>query len=369
MRESAQYSIQPILDVLQLKMPMSLSIIDALQLANSHHPPFPPDTPALVTQIESATVASKVKICLMTVYAQEHQVRLVHDVGSSEHLVESMPLSRIEHSKHLDIRTSLYIPPLAEHTSFEAFQELVAHLRAPEGCPWDREQTHRSLRPNLLEEAYETLNAIDANDPDALREECGDLLLQVVLHAQIASEQGDFTMADVISGIHTKLVDRHPHVFGDEKIVDSEGVKQNWERLKAHEREAKGEQEKGLLDGIPADLPSLAQSDAYQKRAARVGFDWPGLGGVLDKIIEEVEEVRQAPEKDAQAEEIGDLLFSLANFARWKNIDPESALRATNQKFRQRFAYIEKNAKRQRKELSDLTLEQMDTLWEQAKDL
>jgi tetrapyrrole methylase family protein/MazG family protein len=338
-----------------------------LQLASAHHPSFPPDIPALVTQINSKTVAKEIKTCLMAVYPEEHKVRLLHAAGTSEALVEALPLHKIDHSKHIDTRTTLFIPPLDGYTSFEAFQELVAHLRAPEGCPWDREQTHQSLRPNLLEEAYETLSAIDANDSDAMQEEFGDLLLQVVLHAQIAYEYDEFKLTDVINGIHSKLVDRHPHVFGDVEILDAEGVKQNWERLKAHERQAKGEQEKGLLDGIPAALPALAQADAYQKRAARVGFDWPELDGVLDKIIEEVEELRTASDEETQAEEIGDLFFALVNLARWKNTDPESALRATNQKFQRRFAYIESNARDQGRELTDMNLAEMDALWEQAK--
>lgn len=369
MKESVGYSIQLILEALDLKFPMSISIIDSLQLANAHHPPFPPDTSALITQLNTEAVAAQVKTCLLAVYTEEHKVQLVHIDGSPEPLVESLPLHQIDHSQHIGEQTGLFIPPVAEYTSFEAFQELVAHLRAPEGCPWDREQTHQTLRPNLLEETYETLSAIDANDVEALQEEVGDLLLQIVLHTQIASEHSEFKMTDVINGIHSKLVDRHPHVFGDEEIADAEGVKKNWERLKAHERRAKGEPDKGLLDGIPADLPALAQADAYQKRAVRVGFDWPELDGVLDKIIEEIEEVRHAPDENNQAEEIGDLLFAIANLARWKNIDPESALRASNQKFRQRFAYIERKAKKKGKELSDMTLEEMDALWEQAKGL
>ena len=368
MKEFKGFTIQPVLDALELDMPISLTILDAVQLAKSHHPPFPPDMPVLVTQINSKAVAEEVKTCLLAVYPDEHEVQLVHAAGTPEVLVEALPLHKIDRSTHIDTTTNLFIIPLVENTSFEAFQELVAHLRAPEGCPWDREQTHQSLRPNLLEETYETLSALDAIDPAAMQEEFGDLLLQVVLHAQIASERGEFKMTDIINGIHTKLVDRHPHVFGDEEIADSEGVKRNWERLKAHERLEKGEQKKGVLDGIPAALPALAQANAYQKRAARVGFDWLDIGGMLDKIIEEVEEVRQAPDGDSQAGEIGDLFFALANLARWKNIDPESALRATNRKFRQRFAYIEENAKEQDRELTSMTLGEMDALWEQAKD-
>ena len=355
------------LNALELARPVHLTILDAALLVQSHHPHFPPDVPTLITSVVSSAMAAEVKQRLMTVYPGDHQVRLVHASDSANVSIQEIGMSDMDGGDQFSVQTSLYVPPLAENTSFEGFQELVAHLRAPEGCPWDREQTHQTLRPNLLEETYETLSAIDTDDAAAMQEEFGDLLLQVVLHAQIASEYGEFKMADVIKGIHTKLVDRHPHVFGDVKIADAEGVKQNWERLKAHERQAKGERDVGVLDGIPVDLPALAQADAYQKRAARVGFDWPEIEGVLDKISEEVEELRQARDRDSQVEEIGDLFFALANLARWKKIDPESALRATNKKFRQRFAYIEANAREQGRELESMTLKEMDVLWERAK--
>ncbi len=189
--------------------------------------------------------------------------------------------------------TCLYVPELAEGTGFESFQEIVAHLRAPDGCPWDREQTHNSLRTHLMEEAYETLEAIDSGEPASMREEFGDLLLQIVLNAQIASEAGQFNMSDVVKGIHHKIIHRHPHVFGDLEVKDVNGVLQNWERLKEKERGRKNE-DKGLLDGVPLSLPALTQAQEYQDRAARVGFDWPEIQGVLDKIREEIEEVKKA---------------------------------------------------------------------------
>ncbi|MDH3944128.1 MAG: nucleoside triphosphate pyrophosphohydrolase [Anaerolineae bacterium] len=360
--------IDAVFEALEVDVLPSAHIVDAFELVSAHHTPFPPDAPALIAQVYSTMMAAQIKITLMAVYPDEHQVKLVHNAGADNQTVESLPLHEIDKSDAIGPFTSLYVPTLGENTSFEAFQELIAHLRAPEGCPWDREQTHQSLRPNLLEEAYETLSAIDADDPVAMQEEFGDLLLQVVLQTQIASEYGEFKMSDVIHGIHTKLVDRHPHVFGEERIEDAEGVKQNWERIKAGERHAKGESKNGLLEGIPDSLPALAQADAYQKRAARVGFDWPDITGVLDKIEEEIAEIRRAGDNLSEAEEIGDLLFALANLARWKNIDPESALRATNNKFRRRFAYIETQAEKQGRELSDMTLEEMDAIWDEAKD-
>jgi tetrapyrrole methylase family protein/MazG family protein len=244
---------------------------------------------------------------------------------------------------------------------------VIAHLRAPDGCPWDREQTHQTLRPNLLEEAYELLSAIDSDDPQAMAEEFGDLLLQIVLHAQIASEYGEFTMADILRGIHTKIVRRHPHVFENLHVEGMDEVLLNWERLKAAERVENGEVEKGLLDGVATSLPALIQSQEYQDRAARVGFDWPDISGVLDKITEEVTELRAAADSKAQAGELGDLLFALVNLARWYKIDAESALREANDRFRRRFRHIEDTAKAQGRELSEMTLKEMDALWDDAK--
>jgi tetrapyrrole methylase family protein/MazG family protein len=303
----------------------------------------------------------------MALYPDKHPVRLVHQAGSPQARVESIPLYAIDRSPLVGLQTCLYLPPLAENASFEAFQEIIAHLRAPEGCPWDREQTHQTLRPHLLEEAYEVLSALDADDPSALREELGDLLLQVVLHAQIASEYGEFNMPEVLQGIHAKLVHRHPHVFAGLNISDPQGVIENWERIKATEREASGKQAESILSGVSLALPALSQAQSYQDRAARVGFDWPNVQGVLEKIVEEVEEVRGATGTDEKALEVGDLLFAVVNLARWVGLDAESALREANARFRSRFAAIEKAAREQGKSLADLSLEEMDALWDAAK--
>ncbi|TAK12203.1 MAG: nucleoside triphosphate pyrophosphohydrolase [Anaerolineae bacterium] len=343
------------------------SIVDALDLMTAHHPPFPPSYPALIAQVHSNFVAGEVKITLMALYPDEHPVRLVHAAGTPQQLVEDLPLHAIDQSAHTGLLTSLYLPPLAANTAFEDFQELIAHLRAPEGCPWDREQDHQTLRPNLMEEAFEALAAIDADDPAALREELGDLLLQIVLHAQIAAEYGEFNMSDILLGIHTKLVRRHPHVFGDADIKDAEKVIQNWEKLKEQERKANGEKVKGLLDGIPVAMPALAVADAYQKRAARVGFEWPEIRGVWDKLDEELAELKAAQTPEHVAEEMGDVLFVVANLARWLKVDPETALRQTNAKFSTRFAAIEAEARRQNRELSSMSLEEMDAVWNKAK--
>lgn len=359
--------LEPIFTALRIDPLPQTTIVDALELVSAHHPVFPPDMPALVAQLYSPMVAGEVKINLMAQYPDEHPVILVHAAGTAAQEVEEIPLYQIDQSKHIGLLTSLYLPPLGEYTSFEGFQELIAHLRSPEGCPWDREQTHQTLRTNLMEEAYEALSAIDADDPLAMQEEFGDLLLQVVLQTQIAAEYGEFTMADVIRAIHTKLVRRHPHVFEDADLADAESVIKNWENIKAAERKENGDTLQGLLDGIPTAMPALSVADNYQRRAARVGFDWTEMDDVLAKLEEELSELRTAKTEEERYEEFGDLLFALVNAARWWGIDAESALRETNAKFRRRFARIETEAENQGKKLSDLTLEEMDAIWEQTK--
>ena len=347
-------------DVLRIPPPEKLILLEARTLSSAHVPPYPPDMPVLFTEVNSHELALHLKNVLLTTYPAEHVVQLV-DRGKrkEERLGE---LSSFDFSQS----TCLYIPPLGDGTSFESFAEIVAHLRAPNGCPWDREQTHESLRKHLLEESYEAISAIDSGDFGDMREEFGDLLLQIVLQSQIANEEGQFNVNQVVQGIHSKIVRRHPHVFGDLKLDGVDGVLANWEKLKENERRGKKE-EKGLLDGVPPALPALSQAQEYQDRAARVGFDWPEIEGVLEKIAEEIEEVKRATDQKELAAEIGDLLFALVNLARWKKVDAESALRETNLKFRKRFAYVEQGAKRQGRELSTLSLDEMESLWQEAK--
>ncbi|MDY6873091.1 MAG: MazG family protein, partial [Chloroflexota bacterium] len=252
----------------------TVTLADAITVSMSHTPGFPPSAPALIAQIYSKAVASDVKLTLMTVYPDEHPVRLVHEVGTPDELVEDLPLYELDHSPHLGLLSSLFVPALNENASFEAFQEIVARLRAPDGCPWDREQTHISLRPYLIEEAYEALDALDRADMTDLEEELGDLLLQIVLHAQISLEDGDFNINQVIEGIGTKLIRRHPHVFSELEVADISGVIQNWEAIKAEERQDNGETgKKGLLDGVPQAMPALLQADEIVERVGRVRFD------------------------------------------------------------------------------------------------
>src|SRR5581483_6412038 len=359
--------LEPTFSALGLDPYPRLTLFDALTLSQSHVPAFAPDAPVLIAQIYSRVVASEVKSTLTSIYPDEHRVKLIHAAGTKDQLVEDLALFEIDRSEHIGLLTSLYVPSLGEGTSFESFQEIVAHLRAPDGCPWDKEQTHASLRKHLLEESYEAISAIDSDDFHAMREEFGDLLLQIMLNAQIASEEGEFTVNDVVKGIYDKIIRRHPHVFGDVRVNGVSDVLQNWEKLKETERKGKGEKEKGILDGVPVALPALSQAQEYQDRAARVGFDWPEIEGVLDKIAEEIQEVKNAETDFQLADEIGDLFFVLVNLARWKNVDAESALRGTNMKFKKRFGYVEQSAKQQGRNLSDMKLEEMDALWNEAK--
>lgn len=365
--------IEPTFTALGIDPLPQLTILDALELGSAHVPPFPPDAPALITQLQSTELAKAVKLALLQTYPHEHIVRLVHAAATTQMLVEDLPLQAIDLSPSIGQLSSLYLPPLEKGASFEAFQEIIAHLRAPDGCPWDREQDHQTLRTNLLEETYEALAALDADDPIHMREELGDLLLQISLHAQIATEYGEFNMAQVLKGIYDKIIHRHPHVFGDWQVSGVENVLQNWEKLKAEERvqahEELGGKPKGLLDGVELALPALSQAEEIQQRAARVGFDWPDATGVVDKINEECHELINAEDLSSRSGELGDLLFAVVNLARHYDIDAESALRQTNTKFRHRFAHIEESAHSQGKSVSDLSLDEMEHYWQEAKKL
>lgn len=347
-------------ETLQMAPPPKLILLDAGTLASAHVSPYPPDMPVLFTKVDSQATAVQLKTVLLTTYPAEHMVHLVQDGKQNTERLAELDVSGVSE------KTCLFVPALEPGTSFEAFAEIIAHLRAPNGCPWDREQTHETLRKHLLEESYEAISAIDSGDFADMREEFGDLLLQVVLQSQIANEEGQFNINQVIQGIHSKIVRRHPHVFGDVQLDGVDGVLANWEKLKEQERKEK-KQEKGVLDGVPAALPALSQAQEYQDRAGRVGFDWPEIEGVLDKVREEIDEIKRAETDFELASEIGDLFFALVNVARWKKIDAESALRGTNVKFKKRFAFVEQGAKKQGRNLSELTLEEMDVLWNEAK--
>ena len=354
--------IEPVLSCLGLDALAGLQLVDATELAALHHPCLNPDLPALLGQLYDQLLASDVKLALMNLYPDEHPVTLVCGAGTDHARVMTVPLYELDRQPGIDHLTSLYVPPLSCPSSLEAFQETVARLRAPGGCMWDREQTHKSLRPHLLEETYETLAALDADDADALREELGDLLLQIVLHAQIAVEEGEFSLAQIIEGIDAKIKHRHPHVFGDIVVADVAEVLHNWEEIK---REEKGK--RSLLVGVPKSLPALARAEAIQKRVARVGFDWPDLEGVVAKTAEELQELREAQGDTEREEELGDLLFSVVNLARWLKMDAESALRGSCERFIQRFSAMECLCQERGLNLSELSLDEQDELWEEVK--
>lgn len=270
--------------------------------------------------------------------------------------------------------------------NFNDLVALMSRLRSPEGCPWDREQTYATLAPMLLEEAYEAFEAVESareGRPEHLCEELGDLLFQIVFYAQVASERGEFTIEDVTEAIHSKMVRRHPHVFGEVKVRDNDELLRNWEALKAEEKRAankgKPDGDASILDGVSPKTPALMEAHALATKAARVGFDWKNIEDIFDKLHEEIDELREAirersdagAQSDAEQqrvrEELGDLLFAVTNIARHLAVEPEAALKLTNRKFRRRFRYIEERLKARGRELGKATIEEMEELWQEAK--
>ena len=252
-----------------------------------------------------------------------------------------------------------------EKTELEKLIDVIAQLRAPNGCPWDREQTHKSLKPNMLEEAYEAVDAMDSGDMNHLKEELGDVLLQVILHAQIAKEEGAFNIEDVAKGIKDKLIHRHPHVFGDTKVTSTKEVLENWDKLKQEEKKHR----KSAMDGVSKSQSALMSAQKISKKAVKVGFEWPNEQSLYDCIYSEFEEFKEAEkeqDKDHMEEEFGDILFATVNLARWNKIDAEQALLKANKKFMARFRKMEEIAE---KPLTDYSFEEYDALWRKAKKL
>lgn len=372
-------NLSGILAALQLEDPTNLVLLDALRLdqvsaAGVAIGPrlvagLPPDTNCLFFNLGSSDAPGIIGRVMAQSCPPEQPIRLVFQEPANWKVQETT-LAALGSWQDRGSPFAVFLPARESDLSFETFQQVVARLRAPDGCPWDREQTHLSLRPHLLEEAYETLEAIDQADPASLQEELGDLLLQIVLNAQIASENGDFRMEDILAGINRKIIHRHPHVFKDTELEGVEGVLKNWEKLKEEERRTNGvEEEKGMLDGAPRSLPALSLAQEYQDRAARVGFDWPTINPVLQKVHEELREVEEASNEEELSRELGDLLFAVVNLVRWYKVDAESALRGMNRRFAQRFKYIEHQARMNGRKLSEMTLEEMDRFWEEAKSL
>lgn len=293
-------------------------LVDATVIAGQHHPPLDPDRPALIAQVYSRQVASDVKLTLMAVYPAEHPVTLIDAAGTGGQRVARLPLAELDHQPEWGLLTSLFVPPLPVPSSLAHFQEIIARLRAPGGCPWDREQTHQSLGPALMEECAELLDALDADDPDALREELGDVLLHVVMQAQIAAEESEFTLAEVIAGVSAKIIRRHPHVFGEVEIAGMDDLFRNWAAIKREEKQAKGEEEMGLFANIPRALPALARAQKVARRAMRAGWTPSAPDTAWNAWRAEPHEAH-----------LGALLLALAAAAQATGLDAEQALRRT----------------------------------------
>lgn len=358
--------IEPVLEAVAQAAPEGLQVFSAARLP---HLRFDPTLPTLWFGVETPDALHAVQQQLLRFYPADFQVSLIHAPGDSTRTeYRRVAIEQLDRMP-CDAITYLLAPPCPRreqvYRGFEGLVAVVAALRAPDGCPWDREQTHESLKPHLLEETYEVLEAIDSRDPSALREELGDLLLQVLMHSQIASETGAFDIEQVIDHLLEKLVSRHPHVFGEVHAETAEQVLKNWDKTK---RAQKGRD--SILEGVPRAMPALARAQEIAKRAARVGFEWDTVDGVLDKLREEEAELRQAIESRDPVRiesEIGDLLFTAVNIARHMQIDAEQALRSMVERFTRRFQWMEAEAARQNRTLESLNADEWEALWQQAK--
>ncbi|MEY2196130.1 nucleoside triphosphate pyrophosphohydrolase [Neobacillus sp. BF23-41] len=331
------------------------------------------DQHMIVSQVYDQFVASNVKLTLMEKLPDDYQVYIVTAAGSSQEIIEKVPLFELDRNVSINNLTSVYIPPVKEEQillkNFSKLREIIAELRSPTGCPWDREQTHESLKKYLIEETYEVIDAINHEDIDHLIEELGDVLLQVMLHAQIGEDDGYFSIDDIIEGLSAKMIRRHPHVFGNGQADNAEEVVRNWQEIKKQE---KGEVPSSLLEGVSMALPNLLRAYELQKKAAKVGFDWQEITPALEKVKEELEEfVNELDGTDegmARAKgEFGDLLFAFVNVARFLKIHPEEALFETNEKFTRRFRFVEEKVKDSGRTFEEHTLEQLDQYWDEAK--
>jgi tetrapyrrole methylase family protein/MazG family protein len=341
---------------------------------------FEPTIHAIFAQVYDNLTASDVKLKLMEWYPDDHPVVVGHALGvAGEEVIHQIPLYELDRISGYGNLSLVWVPKdEREHLrnkSFDRLHEIVAILRSPGGCPWDREQTHTSIRKNLIEETYEVLETIDEDDPDHMREELGDLLLQIMLHAQMEQEVGTFTVYDVIEALNEKLIRRHPHVFGDLSAGDAEEALSNWEAIKKEEKLQAGQDVERLsvLSGVPKDLPGLMKALKLQKKAAKVGFDWDNSRDVWAKLEEELQELREVMDQPGReeecADELGDLLFVIVNLARFLKVDPEEALARTNRKFIRRFSYIEEQLRLRGKTFDQTDLIEMEALWQEAKRL
>ncbi|SDO59772.1 nucleoside triphosphate pyrophosphohydrolase [Alkalicoccus daliensis] len=328
----------------------------------------------IVSQVFDEMSAAQVKIGLMERYPDSYPVTVVTAAGTSEEKLLTVPLFEVDRVAALSNLTALYLAPVQEeqllYREFSSLRQVIRTLRGPDGCPWDKKQTHQSLKRYAVEEVYELLEAIDEEDDDHIVEELGDVLLQVMLHAQIGEDEGYFDVADVIEHVTEKMIRRHPHVFGETDAEDAEEVLANWEEIKKSEKQ--GESRESELDGIPKALPALLQAAKLQKKAARVGFDWGEAAPMWAKVEEEISEWKQeltAGNEAAAVEELGDVLFAFVNIARFYKIDPEEALQQTNRKFSRRFRHIETRLQEENRSINEESLAALDELWEEAKKI
>ncbi|WP_147535882.1 nucleoside triphosphate pyrophosphohydrolase [Bacillus marasmi] len=329
----------------------------------------------VIGQVYDTYVASNVKLTLMERLPDDYQIVVVSAAGSEAEQIESIPLYELDRVVKVNNLTSIYVPPVQEETilykEFDKLREVIAELRGPNGCPWDKKQTHSSLKKYLIEEAYELIEAIGQDDIDHMIEELGDVLLQVMLHAQIGEDDGYFSINDVIESITAKMIRRHPHVFGTVEVNGVEDVLSNWNEIKTQEKS--GEDDKSLLDSIGLSQPSMLRAYELQKAAAKVGFDWQEVEPVWDKVKEELQEFEAeliGKEVNENAvKEFGDLMFAMINLARFYKIHPEEALLSTNLKFTDRFKFVEKRVKESGKDFAQHSLEELDQYWDEAKEL
>ncbi len=333
-----------------------------------------PTVPLLVAQVYNRRLASQVKLALGEFYPDEWPVKLVRAAGvATDEMVIELPLYELDRDNLANHLSTLYLPPLDELTALrlpETLRYITMRLRRePDGCPWDREQTHQSLVKYVIEETYEVVEALEEQDMEKLADELGDLLLQVYLHAEIARQEGDFAVGDVYEHVNAKLIRRHPHVFGNVEVSSAGQVLQNWEAIKREERAKAGKDvhKESMLDGVPQSSPALIIAQEYQKRAARIGFDFPDQQRLSAKLEEELQVLQQAATAEEQLEELGDLLFMVARLARFLKIDAEEALRRANRKFRQRFQVMEELARQEGRAHASYSSQEWSALWKRAK--
>lgn len=373
-RDGIEYKIYPavsfidvIMESLQVDPVEGLKVIDAFDIRNQI---LDKRIGTIITQVYNNFIASEVKLALAEYYKDDTEIFFIRAAGvQGEESIRKIPLYDLDRQGDIDHLTSVYIPKDLDNTlDFYDFLQIMDTLRGEDGCPWDKEQTHETLKRYLIEECYEVLEAIDEKDEDMLIEELGDVLLQVVFHAQIGKEEGYFSMNDVINGVGKKMIERHPHIFGNVKVNTSGEVLNNWDEIKKKEKGFETYTEE--LEHIPKNLPALMRAEKVQAKAKKVGFDWDKVEDALDKVLEEFGEVKDVYKGGNRAkilEEMGDLIFASVNVCRFLDIEPEVALNYTIDKFINRFEYIEQTATEKGMKLTDMTLEQMDILWEEAK--